>query len=559
MTAKGLVKDCIVLFILFFSLFLEIFAQGNLDKSVSLDEMETVSIEELLKSTSGKHDFFFSYNSNIIPKDSLINFPEYSGDIRGVLLRVLGPKYEFIETPGYIVIRYAPNKLYLDEGIDTQQGNSWVITGQIKDLDSDELIAYASVYERSMLASSMTDKNGYFELKLKNPDKSVLLTISKENYRDTTFMLLPPFDIAAKKKNPKYKFYPDSEEGDGVENTYIGRMFTGFKQRMQGLNIGGFFAEVPVQVSLIPAVSTHGMMNTQAINNASINIFGGYSGGVNGVEFAGLFNINRKDVDYLQAAGLFNVVGGSTKGVQLSGISNIVLGNTSGFQVGGLVNVSNDTKGFQLAGLINRAKSMNGLQIAGLANQTTEKTGTQVSGLFNKGGNVTGWQITSFLNIADSSKYPIGFINLIKSGEKTISLAFDESQMVQVVFRSGGTHTYGLIGIGNSLLGDRNPLAVDAGLGYHLIKSKSFQTNTELVSRTSLGPYGKNYFTASFKLLPALNFSKRFRFYIGPSFNFGSFENVESEVPGWEIAKEINEFGIHYLYYGISGGLQIIL
>ncbi|UCS92376.1 carboxypeptidase-like regulatory domain-containing protein [Echinicola marina] len=521
--------------------------------------MKNISIEEFLKKTSQAQDFFFSYNSHIIPKDSLISFPAYSGNISGALLKALGPKYEFIETPGYIVIRYAPNKLYLDEGIDSQQGNSWLITGQIRDLGSDELIAYASVYERSMLAASMTDKNGYFELKLKNPDKSVLLTISKEHYRDTTFMLLPPFDIAAKRKNPKYKFYPTAENGERVEETYLGRMFTGFKQRMQGLNIGGFFAEVPVQVSLVPAVSTHGMMNNQTVNNASINIFGGYSGGVNGVELAGLFNINRKNVDYLQVAGLFNLVGGNTKGVQLAGLANIVLENSSGFQASGLFNTSENVKGFQLAGLINQSKSLEGWQIAGLSNHSSEEAGTQLSGLVNKGKNVTGWQITSLLNVADSSNYPIAFINLIKSGEKTISLSFDESQVLQVIFRSGGTYTYGLLGLGNSLLANSNSLVFDAGLGYHLIKTKTFHTNTELVSRSSIGPHGKNYFSFSIKLLPALNLGQSFRFYMGPSINYGSYENVNWKVPGWEIQREPRDDGFHAIFCGLGAGIQIIL
>ena len=37
-------------------------------------------------------------------------------------------------------------------------------------------------------------------------------------------------------------------------------------------------------------------------------MFGGYTAGVNGLEIGGLFNLNKKDVRYVQAAGLFNIV-----------------------------------------------------------------------------------------------------------------------------------------------------------------------------------------------------------------------------------------------------------
>jgi hypothetical protein len=73
-------------------------------------------------------------------------------------------------------------------------------------------------------------------------------------------------------------------------------------------------------------------MSGQVINNFSLNIFGGYSGGVDGMELGGLFNIDKKDAQYFQAAGLFNMVGGNTNGVQLAGISNTVLKSVQGVQ-----------------------------------------------------------------------------------------------------------------------------------------------------------------------------------------------------------------------------------
>lgn len=245
-----------------------LFAQSNLDRKISLKDEKEITIGQALKKVSDDQDFFFSYNSNILPEDSLVQVNGFSGDVRGLLNVMLGDRYEFIETSGYIVIRYAPNRLYLEEGDDEQIGKNWIVKGRIKDLKSDELIAYASVYEQTMLTSSITDKNGYFELKLKDPNASVMITVSKEDYRDTTFMLLPPFDIQASPKKGKFRYYPNGSGDENLQDTFLGRMMIGFRQRMQGMNIGNFFAEMPVQVSLVPRLSTHGMMNSQIINHA---------------------------------------------------------------------------------------------------------------------------------------------------------------------------------------------------------------------------------------------------------------------------------------------------
>jgi hypothetical protein len=37
-----------------------------------------------------------------------------------------------------------------------------------------------------------------------------------------------------------------------------------------------------------------------------MNVIGGYTAGVDGLEMGGVFNINQKDVRYFQMAGVFN-------------------------------------------------------------------------------------------------------------------------------------------------------------------------------------------------------------------------------------------------------------
>src|SRR3546814_16471504 len=96
--------------------------------------------------------------------------------------------------------------------------------------------------------------------------------------------------------------------GAGVERTRLGRFFVSSGQRIQSLNLRGFFTESPVQVSLMPGLSTQGRMSAQVVNNFSVNLIGGYTAGLNGMEMAGVFNMNKKDVGPVKIAGGFNVV-----------------------------------------------------------------------------------------------------------------------------------------------------------------------------------------------------------------------------------------------------------
>src|SRR5690606_28468424 len=101
-----------------------------------------------------------------------------------------------------------------------------------------------------------------------------------------------------------------------VEKTAIGKWIVSSRQKLQSLNLVNFFVARPYQVSVIPGISTNGAMNSQVINNFSLNVFGGYSGGTSGFELGGLVNLNQKNAQYVQIGGLFNAVGGHMNGLQ---------------------------------------------------------------------------------------------------------------------------------------------------------------------------------------------------------------------------------------------------
>jgi hypothetical protein len=218
------------------------------------------------------------------------------------------------------------------------------------------------------------------------------------------------------------------------------------------------------QLSVIPMVGTDG---TDAINNRyrlSFNVFGGITGGVQGLELGGFINISNGFVEGLQLAGFGNVVNGNQKGLQGAGFMNIQNGSASGLKGSGFINVTNgnfeglqgtgflnvvsgnnqgvngagfgnitrgnlkgvsgagfmnivgtDAEGVMGAGFMNVTRgNQKGLQGAGFANISGgDVQGPQAAGFLNLARDIEGIQVSGFLNVASEMKgIQLGFINI---------------------------------------------------------------------------------------------------------------------------------------------------
>ncbi|MBD3285796.1 hypothetical protein GF359_04980, partial [candidate division WOR-3 bacterium] len=105
-----------------------------------------------------------------------------------------------------------------------------------------------------------------------------------------------------------------------------------------------------VCLSLVPYVSTSGSEAENTIHNFSLNLLGGYSGGLKGFELGGLLNMEKGSVTGLQMTAGANFVGLESSAIQVAGIFNY-----TGWLYGGqlsLVNISGDVSGAQV-GLVN--------------------------------------------------------------------------------------------------------------------------------------------------------------------------------------------------------------
>jgi hypothetical protein len=416
-------------------------AQNNLSKPQSI-KVSNQPIQEVLTILSNQGNFNFSYNSKIIKKDSLISYTASNKPLIQILQQILPREFEYKESGNYIIIRRKP--ITTSNIISQSQSTTayYIIDGFVVDEETGERIPEASIYDKNNLISTLSDERGYFVLKLKNKYNTSEISISKINYQDTSIIVKAGLNQQvsfALSRKPVYNcIETDPSLTNIVSNTsepstlevereeiskqrYLSKLILTSKRKVQNLNLKDFIVNRPFQFSVIPMISSRGKMNPQVISKTSINLFGGYCGGVSWIEIGGLFNIDKKDVKQIQLAGLFNLVGGNSQGLQASGIYNQVLGQVDGVQLGGIANIADrEVKGLQAASILNLANgNVDGVQISGLANIAESKIeGMQISSLINMAKEIKGVQI-GFINFTQSfSGTSIGFINIVKTPNK---------------------------------------------------------------------------------------------------------------------------------------------
>lgn len=539
-------------------------SQNILSGHIQVPKFDGASIREVFEVLKHNQSILFSYDSKLLDLDKEVYVDRYQGLLVDYLEQLLGTQYSFKETNSHVIIRYAPQRMDISTvELDTIKNNRTRISGYVKNIRTDVPVSFATVYDRTTYqTATLTNKRGYFELDVKHPETTFTIALSKENYRDTMLVLLLPVEVAYVGKERKTGYYYASDSSKMISNTMFGRFFTSSRQRVQNLNLGGFFVYSPFQVSMTPGLSTHGLFNSQVVNKFSLNIIGGYTAGVTGTELAGAFNVNQFNMHGVQFAGLFNVVGGNVEGLQAAGISNVSLNKLSGIQLAGAWN-SADTliSGMQLTGGINLANhAAKNIQLAGVMNLTKGEVGNQLTGGINIAKKVHGVQL-AVLNIADSSDYPIGVFNWIRNGSRQLSLGVDESKFVNLSLRSGGRVMYSVLAIGTYVNDYNVKYGIEAGIGAHLVHKPRFMLSTELVHRTHFDKHVRyvDPNRSSLRLIPAVNLNRYLQVYAAPSFTYA--EAIDRE-PGtkeviwkfWGADRKRNTFhgggtiGLTYLF-----------
>jgi hypothetical protein len=359
------------------------------------------------------------------------------------------------------------------------------------------------------------------------------------------------------------------------------------------------------QFSFVYPLSTNGVLAYSYNNGFSISLLAGISRSESAGAFGGLANVALRDMNGATVAGLVNLAGRGTrgfsiaglancsgrerrgihvagignhtgrdfKGFQLGGVTNMVFRSANGFSVAGLTNlVGDDSNGFSFAGTLNlnggnvsgiqvsglsniTEGKMKGLQFAGIANIAGEVKGIQFAGLVNVARKVKGIQFAGLVNLADSSDCPIGIVNLIRNGEKSVALLYDETGNAMASFRSGGRTLYGVAGFGINTRVGVKALILEAGWGARVKLGTRLRLNNELTTK-HVAFTRKATFKASYTLSLAWRILKRVEIFAGPSLNYMYSNDPHNDrmFPSTSLWKKQNESKRQAIFGGYSAG-----
>jgi hypothetical protein len=214
------------LFIMAFLLLLgmNISAQSILNRNISVNA-ENQQLTDVLKLVAAKGNFQFSYKSNSLPADSVVSIHTNDLSVEGTLNILLNNQFEYKEAGNFLILRYAPRQLSLLLQESSGNQDQYQITGRIIDSGTKMPVKNASIYEKSLLQSVLSNDQGYFNIKFKSVSTGIALTISKELYKDLTAGFLPEIIVRpGRNKNDATGQNYVSGDLTEVERTWLGRL-----------------------------------------------------------------------------------------------------------------------------------------------------------------------------------------------------------------------------------------------------------------------------------------------------------------------------------------------
>ncbi len=477
-----------------------------LDRLISVD-IRSQRIEEALRQISREGRFEFSYNPARVDRTALVTVRLRSVPVRQVLNQVFANRMTYKSRGNHIIL--------LPADPSDPASKNFQLDGYILDERTGQRIAQASIFEKTTLASTVSNPFGYYRIRLPTNRSTIQLDVRKQAYVGETvtiraktthsvsirLMPLPknspvqalsirvsddttrptvPLPLATVPVEPvpaltvAIDSTPPRPVVSVVERGRVGltRLFVSAQQAIHDVNLSRDTLYRDWQVSFVPYIGTNLRLSGRIINRVSVNALVGYSFGVRAVEVGGLLNLVQGDVRGVQAAGLGNIVGRQVDGVQLGGLFNIDGGAVQGVQVGGLFNFTKGslTHAVQVGGLMNIAgQSANGLQLAGLVNYAhRDVRGWQIAGIVNRARRITGGHQLGLINLADSSgTVPIGLLSHVQQGGfRRIELSANEVNLLNITYRRGVRQLYNIVTAGSSFERAGSPrLSAGYGLG----------------------------------------------------------------------------------------------
>ncbi|WP_460671961.1 peptidase associated/transthyretin-like domain-containing protein [Larkinella ripae] len=413
-----------------------------LERVVSVD-FTNERLDNALKTISSKAQFSFAYNATIINPGSPLSL-RTTNSVRAILNQIFRGTMTYKSRGNHIILQKveAPD----------EPPKSFILDGYITDRQTGERVSQVSIYEKTTLASTVSNPYGYYRIKLSTAIPSVKLEVRRKYYFSETVSInarqthkldigltplpsqtalqpltarvsidttrptviiaqpvavtIPVDSTPAPPVSPSQaaKIWDRSKSVLSETKDDFADWFTSTRQAIHDANLEGDTIYRDMQFSLFPFVGTNHTLSGRVINQYSFNLVGGYSLGNTMLEVGGFLNMVRGNVGGVQVAGFANVVGKDVSGVQVAGFFNGSAGEVLGVQAAGFGNtVIGSVRGIQAAGFYNMTLGAmpESIQAAGFGNIVLgQMNGFQLAGFTNIAArSMNGFQLSGYGNI----------------------------------------------------------------------------------------------------------------------------------------------------------------
>ena len=485
-------------FIVFFTSFCSFSQTPLLERPITL-RLNSEKISVVLENIAKQGNFSFSYNSAIFDVNNRGDITVTNKPVREVLNLIF---------KGIITYKVRGNYIILQKNNQEEQKKSIIISGYVIDKQTDSPLSNATIYDRKSLSSAVSNKFGFYRIKLSINELPIILTISKADYEKQDMVIksartsyeiieltpLPkeiifvpiiednsmqqmdslrniPNEIKTEETpiSPQFpditdeNLFPTSPILDSTlyESRWdkfkkkLGKLLVSRSQRINAQNVKDSLNR-HFQVSILPFLGTNRLLSGSIKNDYSVNILMGYSGGIRKLEVGGIVNGVRQNMEGLQMAGIGNIVGGIVSGGQLSSTFNIAGHLEKGLQISSGINVTIE-----------------------------ESSGWQISPVNFAHRVLKGGKQIGFINISDSTDtVPIGFLSFVGSGNgyKRLELSVDENQTANFSFKTGVKNFYNILALQYNFTRTQEVFGLGYGIGRAYELGKSWMFNTDLTA-----------------------------------------------------------------------------
>ncbi|MCA6361515.1 MAG: hypothetical protein IM638_00620 [Bacteroidetes bacterium] len=447
---------------IFILLFASVHAQVSttpLERKITL-KAENKRTEDIFLLIADKAGFDYSYSQHAFDRNRITTLNVINETVRRALDKLFENSVNYKVRGNHLILVAAPAPLP-PVVVTPPKKVEYKVSGYITDKRSGYVLRDVTVVDTARIVAVLSDVYGFYSLTVPAGKESMHLRVKRIGYFDTTITITPKSNLTADIAlrpipAPEPIFNAQEQRTDslyGVTNAAPDSVSTEFNrlrfewangllnraQRIQFSNLKDDVFKGNSQVSLVPGLSTRGLLTGKTRNKYSFNVLAGYTGGTDVFELGGILNFDRGDVQYVQIAGAANVVTGNMKGVQAAGAFNIVTEKTTGVQLAGCGNFALDTmRGMQVSGAVNLANnyfygvqgasSVNGIlgnaqctQVSGAVNAIYgHLDGIQVAGSVNYAKQISGMQVSGAINAVTDTMHAIqvaAFVNYGSSGK----------------------------------------------------------------------------------------------------------------------------------------------